>query len=234
MPQNEPVTILLVNDLGEEVKLVTQSFRGFFPGCRVEAVYSLDEALQWAPRADWHLILIDEGLSAQRSTPIFPELKRLAPYATLVLQTDRSDATAAVNALQAGADFLLYKKSPAFLTELMLYTKGALETRNLRLALERTQERHGRLVDTLVDVLYELDTEGRFVYLSPSITALLGYAPEELTGAPYSTVIPADHWTTLATGSTIAAREHALRDESKSNWLPRPRKQDGPPAFGWS
>jgi len=192
MPHHEPVTILLVNDLGEEVKLVTQSFRGFFPGCRVDAVYSLDEALHWASRTDWHLILVDEGLAAQRSTPIFPELKRLAPHTTVVLQTDRSDATAAINTLQAGADFLLYKKSPAFLTELMLFTKGALEMRRVRMAFEATQERHGRLVDTLADVLYELDAEGRFVYLSPSITGLLGYAPEELTGAPYSTVVPPD------------------------------------------
>lgn len=192
MQQNEPVAILLINEIAEEIKLVTLSFRGFFPGCRVETVYSLEEALQWAPRASWHLILIDEHLLAQRSTPIFPELKRLAPYAALVLQTDRSDSTAALNTLQAGADFLLYKKSPAFLTELVLYTRDALEKRELRTTLERTQERHGRLIDTLADVLYELDAEGRFVYLSPLITELLGYTPEELTGSPYSTVIPPD------------------------------------------
>lgn len=192
MPQQESLTVLLINDLGEEVKLVTLSFRRFFSGCRVEVAYSLEEALQWTPRADWDLILVDERLTAERSTPVFPELKRLAPYATLVLQTDRSDSTAAVNALQAGADFLLYKKSSAFLTELMLYTKGAIETRGLRIALERTQERHNRLVDTLADVLYELDAEGRFVYVSPSITPLLGYAPEELMGAPYSTVLAPD------------------------------------------
>lgn len=194
MPQTEPVTVLVINDIGEEIKLVTLSFRRFFPGCRVEAVYSLDEALQWAPRAPWHLILIDESLLAQRSAPILPELRQLASSAAIVLETDRSDSAAAVNALQAGADFLLYKKSPAFLTELMLYTKDAMEKRDLRITLERTQERHGRLVDTLGDVLYELDTQGRFVYLSPSVTALLGYAPEELTGVPYSKVIPADQW----------------------------------------
>ncbi|MGQ0695166.1 MAG: PAS domain S-box protein [Nitrospiraceae bacterium] len=192
MPQSEPVTILLINEVAEENKLVTLSFRGFFPGCRVEAVYSLEEGLQWAPRAPWHLVLIDERLVAQRTTPVLPELKRLAPYAALVLQTDRSDSAAALNALQAGADFLLYKKSPAFLTELVLYTKETLETRELRSTLERTQERYGRLVDTLADVLYELDAEGRFVYLSPSITDLLGYTPEELAGSPYTAIFPPD------------------------------------------
>ncbi|MBD0315951.1 MAG: PilZ domain-containing protein [Nitrospiraceae bacterium] len=192
MPQTEPATILVINDIGEEIKLVTMSLRSFFPGCRVEAVYSLDEALQWAPRARWHLLLVDERLLAQRPTPVLPELKRLASAAAIVLQTDHSDAAAAVDALQAGADFSLYKKSPAFLTELVLYTKEAMEKRALRITLERTQERHGRLIDALGDVLYELDAEGRFVYLSPSITALLGYAPEDLAGVPYANLIPAE------------------------------------------
>lgn len=192
MPQSEPVAILLINEVAEEIKLATLSFRGFFSACRVEAVYSLEEALQWAPRGPWHLILIDERLIEQRATSVFPELKRLAPYAVIVLQTDRSDSTAALSTLQSGADFLLYKKSPAFLTELMLYTKDALEKRELRATLDRTQERHSRLIETLADVLYELDAEGRFVFLSPSITELLGYAPEELTGSPYSAVVPPD------------------------------------------
>lgn len=195
MPQSEPVCILLVNAIAEEIKLTTLSFRAFFPNCRIEAVYSLEEAIQWAPRARWHLILLDDNLLTQQTTPIFPELKRLVPAVILVLQTERSDSASALNALHAGADFLLYKKSPAFLTELVLYTKDAFEKRDLRLTLERTQERYGRLVDTLNDVVYELDTDGRFTYVSPLMTRLLGYAQEELLGAPYTVIVPSDQLT---------------------------------------
>jgi PAS domain S-box-containing protein len=192
MPQSEPVAILVVSEVAEEIKLVTLSIRGFFPSCRVEVAYSLEDALQWAPRIAWHLILLDERLLEQRTTPVVQELKRLAPDATVVLQTDRSDPTAALNTLQAGADFLLYKKSPAFLTELVLYARTALETRDIRLGFERTQERHARLIETLTDVFYELDAEGRFTFLGPPVAELLGYTPEELIGAPYSTIVPPD------------------------------------------
>ena len=192
MPQSEPVSILLVNEIAEEIKLTTLSFRAFFPHCRIEAVYSLEEAIQWAPRAPWHLILLDDNLLTQRTTPIFPELKRLVPSVVLVLQTERSDSTSALNALHSGADFLLYKKSPAFLTELVLYTKDALEKRDLRLTLERTQERYGRLVDTMNDIVYELDPDGRFTYVSPPITKILGYTQEELVGSLYSVIVPSD------------------------------------------
>lgn len=200
MPQSEPLSVLLVNESADEIKLATLSIRGFFPNSRVEAVYSLEEAFQWAHRASWHVILVDDRLHAQRMAPIFPELKRFAPFAAFVLQTERSDTSAALTALQDGADFLLYKKSPAFLTELVLYAKGVLETRTLRMTLERTQERHSRLIDTLPDVLYELDAAGRFVFLSHQATELLGYTQEELIGAPYSVVVPPDqlshmrHW----------------------------------------
>lgn len=190
MPRSEPVSVLVVNEQADEIKLVTLSLRGFFPNCRVEAVYSLDEALLWAPRTAWDLLLIDDRLIFQLSTPILPELKRLAPSASLVLQTDRSDPSVALGALQAGADFLLYKHSPAFSAELVLYTKQAIETGRLKTDLEATQERHTRLIQTLTDVLYELDAEGKFLFVSPTVMPLLGYAPEELTGLPYTTIVP--------------------------------------------
>jgi len=192
MPQSEPVTILLVNAIAEEIKLATLNFRKFFPNCRVEAVYTVEEAFQWGHRAAWQLIVIDEALLTQPSAPVFSELRRLAPYATLVLQTDHSDSTAALNTLQVGADFLLYKKSPGFLAELALCTRSALDTHAIRMTLTRTQERHSRLIEILSDVFYELDVEGRFVYLSPFATEMLGYTQDELLGIPYSAVVPSD------------------------------------------
>ncbi len=192
MPQSEPVTILLVNAIAEEIKLVTLNFRRFFPNCRVEAVYTVEEALQWGHRASWHLILVDEELLPQLAAPVFSELKQLAPHATLVLQTGHSESTAALDALQAGADFVLYKKSPSFLTELVLYTKGALETGAIRMTLKQTQDRHARLIDMLSDGLYELDAEGRFMHLSPLAAEMLGYTQDELIGTPYSALVPLD------------------------------------------
>ncbi len=192
MPQSEPVTILVVNEQADEVKLVTLSLRGFFPDCRVESVYSTEEALRWVSRAEWDLILIDERLGLQSRPSLVATLRERLPTTAIVLQTDRSDSTAAVTALQAGANFLLFKKSPAFLTELVLYAKGAIEQRHLRATFAHTHDRHTRLLETLTDVFYEVDSEGRFIFISPGVTALLGYQPEELTGIPFSKLIPPD------------------------------------------
>lgn len=184
------LSVLLINEQAEESKLVSTNLRGFFPDCRIEAVYTSDEALQWSARNDWHLILLDEHLSPRGGVEILQELKRACPYAAVILQTDRSDSASALHALQQGADFLLFKGSPSFITELLFYAQEAIEKRDLQVKLDHTFQRHLRLVEAVSDVVYELDQEGRFVYLSPTVTSLLGYTPEELGGQHFSVLLP--------------------------------------------
>ncbi|HET8579920.1 MAG TPA: PilZ domain-containing protein, partial [Nitrospiraceae bacterium] len=81
---------------------------------------------------------------------------------------------------------------PAFLTELMIITREILEKRELRARLDLTHERYLRLIETMTDMVYELDTEGRFVHVSPAFATLLGYSPLELIGLHYSKLVHMD------------------------------------------
>ena len=126
MTSPHSLLVLLVNDHAEEIKLISTTLRGFFPHCRVEAVYTSEEAQQWSLREDWNLILVDDALSPRSGVEILHELKRNSPHAAIILQTDRHDSTSALRALQQGADFLLFKESPGFVTELLFYTQEAL------------------------------------------------------------------------------------------------------------
>ena len=192
MPQSEPVTILIVSEHAESIKLITVSLRGFFSGCRVDAAYSVEEARAWASPHEWTLILIDEQCLAENHTSLPGEFKRRAPYAGIILYSDRSDSASALQALQAGVDFFLSKQSPAFLTELLFCAKESIETRHLKVALDHQHERHRRLIESLSDIVYELDASGCFVTISPGIVTLLGYSPDELIGLPYTTLVPPD------------------------------------------
>ena len=192
MPQSEPVTILIVSEHAESIKLITVSLRGFFSGCRVDAAYSVEEARAWASPHEWTLILIDEQCLAENHTSLPGEFKRRAPYAGIILYSDRSDSASALQALQADVDFFLSKQSPAFLTELLFCAKESIETRHLKVALDHEHERHRRLIESLSDIVYELDASGCFVTISPGIVTLLGYSPDELIGLPYTTLVPPD------------------------------------------
>jgi PAS domain S-box-containing protein len=190
MPQSEPVTVLIISEHAESVKLITVSLRGFFPGCRVDVAYFAEETRAWASSHEWTLILIDEQCLAGDHTSLPGEFKRRAPYAGIILLSDRTDSASALQALQADVDFFLSKKSPAFLTELLFCAKEAIETHHLRVTLDHALERHRGLIESLSDIAYELDAGGFFVTVSPGILTLLGYSPDELIGLPYTTLVP--------------------------------------------
>jgi PAS domain S-box-containing protein len=49
-------------------------------------------------------------------------------------------------------------------------------------ALRDSEKRYRCLVETSSDWLWEVDAKGRYVYASPSVREILGYAPEEVVG----------------------------------------------------
>jgi len=75
-----------------------------------------------------------------------------------------------------------------FVLSMLLLDMGALYAQLIRLLgseqqeRSRLAERHRRLFDTSLDLILITDRRGRFVEVSPSCTAILGYRPEEMTG----------------------------------------------------
>ncbi|HEX9743175.1 MAG TPA: response regulator [Nitrospiraceae bacterium] len=188
------LALLLIHEQAEEIKQTTICMRQVYPGCRVEAVYSAEEALEWGPKHEWNVILLDEQLAHQNVLDLLPELRRRAPSSVIIVQAEHHDAKTAAKALQAGADLFLYKKSPAFLTELPIVTRGVLEQRALQKELAAERERHSCLIEHFPGLLYELDADGRFVAIGAGVMALLGYSPQELIGTHYSALLHPDEW----------------------------------------
>ena len=93
MSKNESVTILIVSEQAESIKLITVSLRGFFPGYRVDVAYSAEEARAWATAQEWSLILIDEQCLSRDHSSLPSEFKHRAPYAGIILYSDRSDSS---------------------------------------------------------------------------------------------------------------------------------------------
>jgi PAS domain S-box-containing protein len=183
------ISVLLVSEQAEEVKLTTKALRSFYPGCRVEAVYSSGEAMEWAAKQDWHLILLDESLLDPHMGTL-REVRRRAPRSAVIIAAIRQDTVGVLELMRQGADYSVLKNTPVFLTELPIVTREVLEKRALRARLELAQDRHLRLIGTLTDMAYELDAEGRFLHVSPAVRSLLHYDPQELIGRHFSTLIP--------------------------------------------
>ena len=79
MPQRTPVSILIVNEHAEEIKLATIGFRSFFSDCRVDVAYSAEEARTFSitQGSEWAAILVDEGCISGTNASLIDDLKRL-------------------------------------------------------------------------------------------------------------------------------------------------------------
>ncbi|MCF8040623.1 MAG: response regulator [Desulfarculaceae bacterium] len=75
----------------------------------------------------------------------------------------------------------------------LAHTRDELENANHQLAdnlqeLAASEQRFRSLVQTVPDIVYRLDPQGRFTYINEAITRL-GFKPEELQGQHFSTII---------------------------------------------
>src|SRR5207249_2387670 len=98
------LTLLLASDQAEAIKQITITMRSLFPGSRIETVYTAEEALEWATKQDWTLILLDEQLPRRSGLEILPQIRERAPRSAIILQLEQHDAALAIEAMQKGAD----------------------------------------------------------------------------------------------------------------------------------
>ena len=73
--------------------------------------------------------------------------------------------------------------------QLELHAKhAALQKTNA--ALAESERRYRAITDAAVDVLCEIDENGRIIYVSASVEDLMGYSPEQVTGSHFSLWVP--------------------------------------------
>ncbi len=64
----------------------------------------------------------------------------------------------------------------------VLTSRDVTERARSESALRESEAKHRALAENAHDLICEIDTEGRFIYVSPNYQGFLGYAPEELIG----------------------------------------------------
>jgi PAS domain S-box-containing protein len=133
-------------------------------------------------------VLVDPGSWPDLSA----RMQRPSRSCLVVLLLDPEDEAAAPAALGAGAFDYVLRDGEGWEARAGAYFRvlAALK-RRLASAMSLLERRYENLVQALPDIVYELDKEGRFVFINNSVR-FLGYEPAELAGRHFSVLLHED------------------------------------------
>ena len=108
------------------------------------------------------------------------------------------------------------------------------ECERIEEALQQSETRYRTLVETAREIIWTVDTNGRYTYVSPSVTRVLGYSPQEmLLLDPLETVTSSSRVLLMNLFSGVfAPQDHSMERGSASQTLEvEQRCKDG--SFVW-
>ncbi|MDL2284241.1 EAL domain-containing protein [Oxalobacter sp. OttesenSCG-928-P03] len=184
--------ILLVDDEPQHLSSILAVFEEY-PSETATASSGL-EALRLLKKDRFDLILLDLDLPDLDGYLLMDFIKKQEFKTEIIALSGMTDNQAAKTAYKRGAySFLKKPYSP----EELLYdvrnavSKRFLEIKNcsISLQLQYSEQLYRGLIEHVPDIVCTLNERGQITFINESVTALLGYRPEELSLKHYSTLI---------------------------------------------
>ena len=152
------------------------------------------DALAALVETRFDLAVLDVHLPDMLGTEIMERLKAIRPDTMVIVITGDANLDSALAALRCGAyDYL---RKPFEIEELIQTVDNALSQKYLRLEkdainerLMRSEEKYRYLVQNSPDIIYTLDADGNFTFISEAMEHLLGFKIERLIGKHYASIV---------------------------------------------
>jgi CheY-like chemotaxis protein len=195
MRPGERYKILVVDDSPQDVRVMLDSLSQTY-----DAFFAMEgpEALRIAEREYPDLTLLDIYMGGMDGFEVCRRLKQIPEIADnpVIFITGSSEEADHVKGLEMGAvDFIakpinttvLKQRVTLHLRLISAIKDGLIEIEARKRAEEMLQKRERRyrmLAENITDVIWTVDENLNYTYVSPSAFNLLGYTSEELLGRP--------------------------------------------------
>ncbi len=163
-------------------------------GYQISTATSGGEAQKLFANQQFDLALLDLVIPDMDGHQLMEYINRHFPDTMIVIITGNASLDSAVSALKKGAyDYL---RKPFEYEELLATVQNALNQKKLKKEkefingkLEISEDRYQYLVENSPDIIYTLDDEGNFTFVSNAVERILGFKSGQLIGKNYTTVI---------------------------------------------
>jgi PAS domain S-box-containing protein len=176
------LNILLAHD--EEI--VHKTIAGYLrdSGHHVDKVYDAHAALRAVQRRDYDMALVDIRVSGMDDLFLLARLRKIHPEMPVIIITENCNMDMMVRALRLGATDFLTKPVKLLELDAVLEKSNWLRTlfaqhKHLEEALQESKRRYHLLAENVMVLVWEMDMNLRFTYVSPSVTRMLGYSVAE-------------------------------------------------------
>src|SRR5437899_9085857 len=194
---NKPLRLLHLEDDPDYSNLVRSMLES--EGVQAELILVSNRADFEAALAleRFDLILADYSLAGYDGLQAFHRARETCPETPFLLISGTIGEQAAIETLKAGATDYILKQLPERLVPAIRRAAQEAEEHKQRLRAEtelmRREKYFRALTENSLDILTILNSEGIFLYNSPSIKKVLGHEPHTLTGrSAFSLVHPDD------------------------------------------
>ncbi|MHB1231039.1 MAG: putative bifunctional diguanylate cyclase/phosphodiesterase [Burkholderiales bacterium] len=163
-------------------------------GYRVHIARNGNEAVRNIETNRYDLILLDLKMPGLTGHEVMDRIQEKRVDTMVIVVSGDVSIESAISAIRRGAyDFVRKPYEP---DEILKRVQNALASRQLELdnrnmakRLQRSEQWHRYLVNSSLDLIYSLDTEGRFTFVNNAVERILGFPKRELLGKHYTTIV---------------------------------------------
>ncbi len=184
--------ILVVDDDNRMLAAVSELLR--LRNYNVTPANSGQEAIDLLKERDFDLVLLDLNMPGIDGFGVLEHIKRHARSTPVIVVSGDTTIDAAIRALRKGVNDFVRKPYAAedllnTITRALAGKQQSEVERGANEKIEQSEKWHRYLVNQSPDILYTLDSAGRFTFSNDRTETLLGVAQADLIGRHYTHVI---------------------------------------------